>query len=92
MDDFNQTLVGSRAILIDRGFLRTETDLLLLFIIMFGELLNDTFKILIRTYLVRQLHILFIHINILFLLENHFSEFCLDITSLETYLCSLHLR
>ena len=78
MDDFNQTLVGSRAILIDRGFLRTETDLLLLFIIMFGELLNDTFKILIRTYLVRQLHILFIHINIFFLLENYFSEFYLD--------------
>ena len=57
MDDFNQTLVGSRAVLIDREFLRNETDLLSLFIIMLGKLLNHTFKIFIRTYLVRQLHI-----------------------------------
>ena len=57
MDDFNQTLVGSRAVLIDREFLRNETDLLSLFIIMLGKLLNHTFKMFIRTYLVRQLHI-----------------------------------
>ena len=57
MDYFNQALIGSRTVLIDRGFLRNETDLLSLFIIMFGKLLNHTFKIFIRTYLVRQLHI-----------------------------------
>ena len=57
MDDSNQTLIGSRAVLIDGGSLRNETDLLSLFIIMFGKLLNHTFKIFIRTYLVRQLHI-----------------------------------
>ena len=57
MDYFNQTLIGSRAVLIDRGFLRNETDLLSLFIIIFAKLLNHTFKIFIRTYLVRQLHI-----------------------------------
>ena len=59
MDDFNQTPVGLHAVLIDRGFLHNETNLLSLFIIMFGKLLNHTFKIFIRTYLylVRQLHI-----------------------------------
>ena len=59
MDDSNQTLIGSRAVLIDGGSLRSETDSLSLFIIMFGKLLNHTFKIFIRTYLylVRQLHI-----------------------------------
>ena len=45
------------AVLIDWGFLRNETDLLSLFIIMFGKLLNHTLKTFIRTYLVRQLHI-----------------------------------